>query len=1030
MLVYMEEYIMSICNIVSAFGLPGVLCSLVLASIVLLATCCPRPCQAAKEAKQVSLHLSPQGDDANPGTPELPRRSIQNIGAWLQANPALTEVILHAGVYRGGATIQPPPDVQEEATPPLLLRAAEGAEVLLDGAGPSLNDATPVPGAPGVFSQALPPELRKAPALWESDTRVRYVLVADLAAVAHYPASYCYQTGQLYFHTSDNRPPTAHSLGMSSSEDYGLLIYRPHTTVRGFWFRNYLASPKASAGISVRARGVVVEDCRASNCPIGFHLGGEDNRLVHCQAEDVSQGAYADGTNVVVQGCRFVKRRDGFILPGSTQDDTGIQFYYPSKGGVARGNLCVGFANGVFIKTWTADYLVKHNTLISTAEGLSFNFGLGTTGWSERHLCRHNIVVGFATPLVNLNPPKPDTVQFNCFWTPERPDREADSLQFEPPDATNVVADPRFADPEAGDYRLLSDSPCLKLADADGPCGALPVVSDDFRDTVPPQGALWAQPPVLTRRRPDDAALLLVSRTREFTLEVWAHDAVSQPTRMRVRVGSRAWGQAVPFKTPITVAFPPDQKRMTVSVRVADDAGNWSEPQSVECLFEEKPPTPRLMGVAEVHVNLHGAAIAFQTSAPTNAVLEYGPTASYGMEAKSLREFAFEHVIVPPYESLAGMEVFHYRLRLTSELGIEMVTADATAQLSGGSRTLVVSSEGQDDGPGTPEKPWKTLQHAVDRALPGDIIILKPGLYEGATVMTHGGLAGAPIRILAEKPWEAILDGNRTADMLLTLRDAPYVEVEDLHARWFRREGIHVEASPEVRVTGCKVWNDFFNSGLWPEGYGICAKDSPGFVAERNLTYSTEWGLVLWDSPRSKLLSNTSTSHTYACATFLGSGVRGTVCRNNDFAFGGNDVLVFYLEEDQREWLQELDSDYNNLGAHLRSSEGQMVQDDNPTGVQVDSVQPPEAFLRGGKALVAFVVGEWKPGCRYLNLDDWRAFSGQEQHSIFADPLHLSYLEYRFELEPKSPNLGAGENGATIGAFGPAEGANDALTGD
>ena len=31
------------------------------------------------------------------------------------------------------------------------------------------------------------------------------------------------------------------------------------------------------------------------------------------------------------------------------QDDTGIQYYSPARGGLVRGNLCEGFGMGVFI---------------------------------------------------------------------------------------------------------------------------------------------------------------------------------------------------------------------------------------------------------------------------------------------------------------------------------------------------------------------------------------------------------------------------------------------------------------------------------------------------------------------------------------------------------------------------------------------------------------------------------------------------------------------------------------------------------
>ena len=51
----------------------------------------------------------------------------------------------------------------------------------------------------------------------------------------------------------------------------------------------------------------------------------------------------------------------------------------------------------------------------------------------------------------------------------------------------------------------------------------------------------------------------------------------------------------------------------------------------------------------------------------------------------------------------------------------------------------------------------------------------------------------------------------------------------------------------------------------------------------------------------------------------------------------------------------------------------------------------------------------------------YQAAFGKDAHSIFADPLYVDYRNRDLRLKPGSPNIGAGENGTTIGALGVAE---------
>src|SRR5882724_8224545 len=66
-----------------------------------------------------------------------------------------------------------------------------------------------------------------------------------------------------------------------------------------------------------------------------------------------------------------------------------------------------------------------------------------------------------------------------------------------------------------------------------------------------------------------------------------------------------------------------------------------------------------------------------------------------------------------------------------------------------------VAPAGNDSAAGTVEAPWKTLQHAADRAVSGSQIHVRPGHYAGFQ-LTRSGSSEAPIVFLADSG--AIID--------------------------------------------------------------------------------------------------------------------------------------------------------------------------------------------------------------------------------------------------------------------------------
>jgi hypothetical protein len=79
-------------------------------------------------------------------------------------------------------------------------------------------------------------------------------------------------------------------------------------------------------------------------------------------------------------------------------------------------------------------------------------------------------------------------------------------------------------------------------------------------------------------------------------------------------------------------------------------------------------------------------------------------------------------------------------------------------------RTWWVATTGSDANPGTSTQPFATLQAAADRAVAGEEIRVKPGLYHQSLDSVRPGTESRPIRLVADGPG-VILDGSNPAHL-------------------------------------------------------------------------------------------------------------------------------------------------------------------------------------------------------------------------------------------------------------------------
>ena len=987
-----------------------------------------------------TVHVSTTGSDRSPGTEAQPLRTIREAIRRVSAAKEPSEIVIHEGVYSGDARVGDNKDRLGGPRAHLLVTAArkpDGSfeEVVLDGAR-KIEEAEPVARKPGIFKVPGKFSYRYRTHMWEADTRTRYTLVADLAAVEQFPASFWHTKSEAFFRSSDGQPPEAHEIGMTRGRA-GITLWRPNVTVRGLQCRNFLAW-RWSAGVELRGANTAAEDCRVWNCVRGFQvmMEPENVRILRCRTDDCAGGVYSQGTRTVVEDCRLYKVRDGFMVPAYPQDDCGIQFYHPAFEGEVRRNLCVGFGSGIFVKCKTSEFVVEHNTCL---DGIAH--GIGCTSWHPKSVFRLNIVTGFSWPI--LSPGKinaTNVVDYNCLWASRESSAMRRCMEDPPKVGTGthtIFADPRFAAPVVQDYRLLPDSPCVKIPPEGKRCGAFGIVGADFKDVQPPAVRLSAAAPAkqaggsgelyferdpwigggrnLVRQLPPEGqGDQWVAPQAQITLEIEAQDYVSRPTQMVVRVGSQAWGEPEPFQARRAVELPPDAPMTGVSVRVSDEAGNWSDPTSI--LFRLAASGPKLRRPLALYANSNGVVISFETDTPCLATVEFGKGLTYGSELEQPKSVQRSWIsgdggdwveirskprvtnylaLLPP--RVTSGERYHYRLVLEDEVGNRTVTDDGAFQLEGEPRSHFVSPSGEDgDGRGARDAPWRTIQFAVDRSLPGDRVALLPGLYPGEATLTHGGLDGAAITIEADEPGTAILDGRHEMKACLRLEHAPHVVIRGLEARWYKRAGIYIADSPQVSVLKCKIWNDFWMG--WPIGSGVFAHRSPGLVADHNVIYQMEQGITLLQSPRSRVTHNTILKNMYGAVKFIYSA-EGSVSRNNSFCYSGNDqYLVAYRDKKE---FETFDSDYNNVGTKLRRPD------------PGDEIVPDSPFFRhhGSKAVISL------NGKRFNSLRRWQKETGKDVHSIFRDPKYVDPENWDFRLKSDSPNIGVGEGGATIGAL-------------
>jgi parallel beta-helix repeat protein len=369
-----------------------------------------------------------------------------------------------------------------------------------------------------------------------------------------------------------------------------------------------------------------------------------------------------------------------------------------------------------------------------------------------------------------------------------------------------------------------------------------------------------------------------------------------------------------------------------------------------------------------------------------------------------------------------------------------------------------VSPDGDDAAAGTDKAPWRTLQHAADAVKPGDTVIVRAGTYAGFALggaKPPGATADAPITFRAE-PGAIINSCSARSPSGIALQNGcHYVTIQgftiDNTSGTITRAGIHIIRSDHVRIIGnvCK------NNGVWGIFSGFCDDT----LVENNVTSGSkrEHGIYLSNSiDRCVIRGNTSFSNS-GCGIHLngdvrmgglgmitntlvenniiydngkprgGSGIngdglqncviRGNVLYDNhasgislykiDAAHGSRDNFIvnntILMASDGRNALNIINGSTNNtvcnnilLSANPATGAIRLSADSRP-GLVSDYNIVEDRFSTSGDR------------DSNISLTDWKAATGQDQHSLASTPkeLFLNAPAHDFHLAPSSSALRA-----------------------
>jgi len=308
--------------------------------------------------------------------------------------------------------------------------------------------------------------------------------------------------------------------------------------------------------------------------------------------------------------------------------------------------------------------------------------------------------------------------------------------------------------------------------------------------------------------------------------------------------------------------------------------------------------------------------------------------------------------------------------------------------------TWYVSNSGDDAADGrSVQTAWRSLRRACFEAGPGDTVLVQPGVYRDRFAPLSSGTEDRRVTFRADGG-EVFVDGGGVLAPFVVLIDRNYVTFDGFT---FANAPQECGATPCFSIMGCRgieflncrIGRDRQESGLVQ---GFFVHESPEFRLEGNVIWGTRYPLKCYESPNTLIKNN----------TILLAPMMALSLRNNLSARGVVSSLCVRGPHDATRVV-------NNIVCQSGSA--------FRIGTLESIALASDWNLFATRRTIGALTMD-KKSCSAKTLTEWQEKSGQDLHSLQAEPMFVNAAAGDFRLRPGSPAIGAGEDGANVGACG------------
>lgn len=972
---------------------------------------------------KIVVHVALNGNDNNNGSVNSPLATILKAVSLIDKENVSGEIIIHKGVYKvpeveilPAESYYPGKTFNENRT--LLIRANTGDEVVFDGSVPlsSLNPK-PLSGYPGVYTisgdfmvDVTKGEMRP-PDIWEDSgaVKVRYKQVKTLEALRSEDyTSVLIDRNTVGIHGSGNSFDSKKI--MVSDVRTAIRIRRPNVTISGINFKNHMGHRWANS-VSLLSYNNILENCKIYNSYNGVLIGNivesKPNQVNNCEILDTGTGVYVNYGGGAVLNSTIINTGGKFVIYEIEQENrSGVMFYSPSTRGIVRGNLIKGFANNcIRKKTSPGEFIFEHNTLIDCEEA-----GIASRYWADKDKIKYNIIYNSGDSILPQSTlTSKMVIDKNIFWHTDKTHQVAIQNrinELKPYGNDNKMIDPQFVSPNEGKYTLLPLSLAVSLSDDGKPVGAFGVDSSQSAN-VPNLVINMKEDGTSSMKDPSNPKQY-ITKVKDIDINLYA-SALYPITNVKIRVEgdkdkekpfqvfdgitklisvSQKESYIGSFHSAEKIALPDVNQTYTVSISVQDSKKKWSEEESFKVTLSSNAP---VLLKREIYANKYRVLMYFETGRKTTGTFRYYKKGKENISTIGESGSTAAGMVVEPNSD------YTYRLFLTDALG-NKATYEGSFSTNASPKVMYVSPEGQDlEENGDKTKPFKTLNFAARRLLPGDTLFLESGNYFEPMELKWGGIAGHPITIESIVPGGATIDGLKKYDRGIYMVSSPYTILKNIRVQWFNKVLISVGSSPNTIVTNCYLENSS-SDGTINDVDGITLSGSDNSQVDHCIIKGVGTALQISSSKDVGVFNNTfisSRSFIYLLEPFDKIKIQYNL-------FFAAMIQAFSSNMATADRLKSLDMDYNNYAGRIRKN------DPDPPDTFIELPKP---FNSSESKHHVLVLGK-----EFDRLDRWQDFSGQDKHSIVATPLFKNPMTGDFSLQQNSPNILS--SGKIIGAIG------------